>query len=122
GRWIELKNPAGPGAKPLRAQIVGVSPTVRQQFLAEIDPVVYLPFRTNPAPNSMLMVRGRSDASAMTSVVRAELRSLDPDLPVGRLTPVEEFMGQSRWGHRVFGTMFSLFAMIALALSAVGLY
>jgi putative ABC transport system permease protein len=122
GRWIELTNPAGPGATLLRARIVGVSPTVRQQFLAEIDPVVFVPFRTNPAPNSMLMVRGRSDASAMTSVLRAELRALDPDLPAGQLTAVEEWVGQSRWGHRVFGTMFSLFAMIALAVSALGLY
>ena len=31
-------------------------------------------------------------------------------------------MTQSRWGHRVFGGMLTVFASIALALAAVGLY
>ena len=31
-------------------------------------------------------------------------------------------LAQARWPFRIFGTMFGIFAMIALALSAVGLY
>ena len=31
-------------------------------------------------------------------------------------------MAQSRWPYRVFGTMFTIFAIIALVLSAVGIY
>ena len=56
----------------MRAQIVGVSATVRQQFLADIDPVVFVPFRTNPAPNAMVMVRGREDVGAIVLALRGD--------------------------------------------------
>jgi len=35
---------------------------------------------------------------------------------------MDESLAQQRWPFRVFGTMFALFAGIALLLSAVGLY
>ena len=35
---------------------------------------------------------------------------------------MEQFLAQNRWPYRVFGTMFTLFAIIALVLSAVGIY
>jgi putative ABC transport system permease protein len=122
GRWIDLTNPNLGSAPPLRAQIVGISPTVRQQYLSEIDPVVYLPYGMNPNGAPMLMIRGQADASAITSLLRREVRAIDPDLPVGQVTPLDVLMTQSRWGHRVFGTMFTVFAIVALLISAAGLY
>jgi putative ABC transport system permease protein len=68
------------------------------------------------------MVRGQGEPAALTSLVREEVRALDRDLAVSRVRPLDLWMSQSRWGHRVFGTMFGLFAAIALVLSAVGLY
>ena len=35
---------------------------------------------------------------------------------------MDQQLAQQRWPFRVFGTMFAIFAVIALALSAVGLY
>ena len=35
---------------------------------------------------------------------------------------MDEILAQARWPFRVFGTMFAIFAFIALMLSAVGLY
>ena len=35
---------------------------------------------------------------------------------------MDEQLAQQRWPFRIFGTMFAIFAVIALALSAVGLY
>jgi len=35
---------------------------------------------------------------------------------------MDQLLAQQRWPFRVFGTMFAIFAVIALALSAVGLY
>ena len=35
---------------------------------------------------------------------------------------MDENLAQQRWPFRVFGTMFAIFALIALMLSAVGLY
>jgi putative ABC transport system permease protein len=122
GSRIRLSNPREPGAAPLQATIVGVSPTLRQQFMAEIGPVVYVPYRASPTASARLMVRSRSNPAAITSLVREELRALDPDLPLNSLVPLDVMMAQSRWGHRVFGTMFLVFAGVALLLAAIGLY
>jgi predicted permease len=122
GRRIRLTNPNAPDAAGAWVTIVGVSPTVRQQFFQDIDPVVYLPYRANPGSGAMLMARGQSEPEGISPLLRAELRALDPDLAVHRVMPLDVWMAQSRWGHRVFGTMFGVFACIALILAAVGLY
>jgi predicted permease len=122
GRRIRLTNPNLPDTPSVAATIVGVSPTVRQQYMAEIDPVVYLPNRANPGTSAMLMIRSASDPNAVAPLVRDEVRQLDPDLPVHRVTPLATLMAQSRWGHRVFGGMIAVFAVIALVLAGVGLY
>ena len=45
-----------------------------------------------------------------------------PDLPLFGIRTMDEQLAQARWPFRVFGTMFAIFALIALTLSAVGLY
>jgi putative ABC transport system permease protein len=56
------------------------------------------------------------------SLIREELRAVDPDLPLFNIRTLDEAMARQRWPFRVFGTMFGFFAFIALMLSAVGLY
>jgi ABC-type antimicrobial peptide transport system permease subunit len=48
--------------------------------------------------------------------------ALDPDLPLNNVRTMDENLAQQRWFARVFGTMFSVFAGIAIVLSAVGLF
>ena len=122
GRRIRLTTPNGPAtAPPAWATIVGISPTVRQQYLQDLDPVVYVPDRADAA-GITLIVRGPSAPGAMAPAIRAAVYALDPDIAVNAIRPLEDLMTQSRWGHRVFGGMLTVFAFIALALAAVGLY
>lgn len=120
GQRVCAFDPADRAATPLCAPVVGVSPTVRQQFMTDLDPVIYLPLRAKPL-QAMLMVR-TTDQRAATAIIRAELQATEPDTVLWRFMPLETWMEQSRWGYRVFGTMFSVFAVIALALCAVGIY
>ena len=55
-------------------------------------------------------------------MLREELRAIDPDLPLYGIRTLDESLAQQRWPFRIFGTMFAIFAFIALVLSAVGLY
>jgi putative ABC transport system permease protein len=122
GRRIRVRNPNARDTPALEATIVGVSPTVRQQFMSELDAVVYLPYRAINTGPQMLLVRSRSDAGSVVSLIRDEVRALDAGVPVFGIMPLDTFMRQSRWGHSVFGTMFAVFAGIALTLAGVGLY
>ncbi|HEY7447400.1 MAG TPA: ABC transporter permease [Vicinamibacterales bacterium] len=121
GRRICVTNPSARSASPLCGRIVGVSPTIRQQFQSDLDPVVYFPYRASPGAAN-LMIRGHSDARGMERLVRDEIQALDPDIAPYRFRSLDVWAGQSRMMYRVFGSMFAIFAWMALALSAVGLY
>jgi predicted permease len=104
--------------------IVGVTPSIRQRDLQEIDPdaVVYLPFRQDPVRFANLIVRARQDPASLATTVRQEVQATDPDQPVYNVNTMNEVLARARWPFRVFGSMFAIFAAIALILSAVGIY
>jgi len=109
---------------PVDATIVGIVPTVRQRNFQDPDPdpVVYLPYRADPPLFATLVVRAAGDPTQITAVVREEMRVIEPDLPLFNILTMDQFLAQQRWTFRVFGSMFAIFAAIALVLSAVGLY
>ncbi|MCU1381702.1 MAG: hypothetical protein JWL71_399 [Acidobacteria bacterium] len=128
GRRIKLTTdgPQPPGTPPPEwATVVGVSPTIRQQMQQGSDtpdPVVYMPLRAQAPSFAMLLIRAQRDAASLTASVREEVRAIDPDLPLYGIDTMDAQLAQQRWSFRIFGTMFAIFALIALALSAVGLY
>jgi len=124
---IDLQGDAAPaGGIPLSltAAIVGIAPNVRQRDfqLPDPDPVAYLPFRTDPRAFMTLLVRSQGDPTAMAPILREEVRAIDADLPLFGIQTLDQSLAQARWPFRVFGSMFAIFACIALALSAIGLY
>ncbi len=56
------------------------------------------------------------------NAVRREVQSVDPDQPVFTVQTIDQMMAQATWPYRIFGSLFAIFAVIALVLSAVGLY
>jgi len=127
GRRIKLSpdGPVLPGApEPVWMTVVGISPTIRQGNLQEAQPdaVAYVPLRAQAPSFAMLIVKAERDAASLTSLAREEVRAIDPDLPLFGILTMDQMLAQQRWPFRVFGTMFAIFALIALALSAVGLY
>jgi predicted permease len=107
--------------------VVGVAANVRQRIdnqSNEADPIVYIPHRQNPTlTNGMVLIaRTRAGTSRAGQTLREEMRAVDPDMALFNIRTLDEVMSQQRFLHRVFGTMFSLFAVIALILAAVGLY
>jgi predicted permease len=116
--------PAGGIPTSLTATIIGIVPNVRQRDfqLPDPDPIAYLPFRTDPRGFMTLIVRSQGDPTVMTPILREEVRAIDADLPLFGIRTLDENLAQARWPFRIFGSMFAIFALIALTLSAVGLY
>ena len=126
GRRIKLTEefPTGPQTDWLT--VVGVGPNIRQGDVTKVDPeaVAYVPHNESPGMGrgAILLVRTRSDPAKATAALREEVRALDADMPVFNIRTLDAFLAQVRWVYRVFGAMFTVFALIALVLSAVGLY
>jgi putative ABC transport system permease protein len=122
GHRICLTAPnAATTAPPACATIVGLSPTVRQQYFQDLDPVVYVPDRADGS-GLMLIIRSNSSPNAVGPLIRAEVSALDADISLTAITSLDRAMTGSRWGHRVFGGMLTVFAVVGLLLAAVGLY
>jgi putative ABC transport system permease protein len=127
GKRIRLTDDTPAGQQSAFATIVGVSPTVRQRGgmrSPDPDPVVYAPHpQISGAPRgAVILVRGRSDPGPLTAQLRKEIFALDPDMPLANIRTMDQNLAQQRWDVRVFGTMFSIFAGIAIILATVGLY
>jgi predicted permease len=128
GKRIRLINEgAAPEApKFYAATIVGVAPTIRQRSIQDVDPdpIVYITHRQDVlmgfAP--WLVVRTKSDPAPTMALLRQEVAAMDPDIPLTNIRTMDENLARTRWSHRVFGTMFAVFAAIAMVLAAVGLY
>jgi predicted permease len=104
--------------------IVGVSPTIRQSDVQALEPaaVIFRPTRMGTAMGTAMILRTAADPASMTGAVREAARALDPDQPLFAVRPFDEVIAEARWPYRVFGSLFVIFAVIALVLSSVGIY
>jgi putative ABC transport system permease protein len=123
-RFVSRDAPPAGQPAPIWWTIVGVSPSIRHsnpQNPAQ-SPVVYLPYRQDPPGFATLMVRSRLPPGAVMTEVRQAVQSIDQDQPVFTIRTMEQSLAREMWPFRVFGSLFAIFAVIALTLSAVGLY
>ncbi len=104
--------------------VVGVNRDFQQTRpeSGEIEPLVYLPYRTKPFGNYAIMVRAGAAPASLANAVRKAIQGIDGDLPVFDVRTLEQQFERNRWPFRVFGSLFTIFALIALLLSSVGLY
>src|SRR5262245_11792943 len=105
--------------------IVGVSPPVFQQSPQQdlsMQPTVYVPFRQEPLVGFTILARTNVVGDVVVNAIRNELRQLDADLPLYNIRTMDNLLAQRNWPYRIFGTLFGTFAVIALLISAVGIY
>jgi len=104
--------------------IVGVAPSIRQSNPQEVvpEPVAYQPFRQDPPRTIALIVRTSAAPTSVAAGLRDAVREVTPDQPLYNLKTYDELLEEFSWLWRVFSTLFAVFAIIALVLSAIGLY
>ena len=120
GRRIQI----GSEADNPWSTIVGVVIGVRQNGpdRQEIDPLIFRPYRSEPLRFMWILARTQGDPHLLVDNFRAEVQKVDADLPVYNVQTLEEILERGRWSFRVFGTLFAIFALVALLMSAVGIY
>jgi len=103
--------------------IVGVVSEVRHERLdASTRESVYLPFAQMPIGRSSLAIRTSGRPESLISVVRSQVRDLDPDLPISHAMPMKDVVAISVWQPRLYTALFGVFAAVALILATVGIY
>ena len=108
---------------PQWREIVGVVNHVKSRSLdGESRPQYYFPFDQRPDSSMFLAVRTLNQPASLTPAVRALISSLDKDLPVYRVTTMDQLVASSMAQRRFSMLLLGIFAVIALLLAAVGLY
>jgi putative ABC transport system permease protein len=108
--------------------IVGIVGNVRDFGLDQQSPPgLYVPFLQDPLsttyPRSMTIVaRTKSDPGALAASVSANLTSVDKNLPVYSLKPMNEYLRDSLSRRRFNMILLIVFSGVALVLAAVGIY
>jgi len=119
---IGVKIHTGSKSAPWRT-IVGVVGDVYQYGLdSQKTMQLYYPYEQNPNQDMTLMVRGDGNPSGLTGAVRRAVFSIDKDMPISDIEPLDDVLSDSIAGRRFSVLLLALFASGALALAAVGIY
>jgi len=114
-----------PGVKDWQ-QIIGVVADVRNNGLNKpVKPAIYLPFSAFMMRYVEILVKSRIDPQILIHSVRQQIATVDADQQIyGRTDNIETWIhDQPEWGRaRLVSILFAIFAALALALSAIGLY
>jgi predicted permease len=104
--------------------VVGIAPDIANDDLDERDPqsAAYLPLRFGVWRGLGLVVRTAGEPSAITPALRQAVRDSDPTLALYDVNTMERVRQLGFWQYGLFGSMFSIFGVIALLLASVGVY
>lgn len=107
--------------------IVGVVGDVNQYALDRKPPMqIYLPEAQYPTSSMTLVVRTSYDSGGdpvgTIAAIRGEIRGMDPDQAVFNIATMETLLSDSISLRRFSMLLLIIFALVALALAAVGIY
>jgi putative ABC transport system permease protein len=103
--------------------VAGVVENVRPGAIdRELPPLIYRPYSQWSSGPMALVVRTSEDPVSLGPAVRAEIRKVDPNLPVPAIRTMREIVSASVAQRRFQMVLTSLFAFVALLLGAVGVY
>jgi putative ABC transport system permease protein len=106
-----------------RVEVVGVVANVKHLQLDEEPRVaIYQPHAQLPWPFLAVAVRSNRESAAMANAIRQVFSEVDNETPIDKLQPLSVLLETNLAQKRLAMTLLSVFAALALALSAVGLY
>jgi putative ABC transport system permease protein len=108
---------------PMR-EIVGVVADIKHDSLSDdFDPRYYLPYSQGMfGPQPSIVLRSAGNPVAQLDAVSNAIHGMDKELAVFNVHTMDEMMSNSANQPRFNAFLFSLFAAVALLLTAIGLY
>jgi len=121
GKRMKIGGPERPNTSWM--EIVGVAHDVKYDGLeTPTDPTYYFPYAQLPVTGQDMIIKASTDPASLVNAVRNEIRNIDKDVPLGRVTTLEDRMFEAVGAPRFRTTLLALFASIALLLAGVGIY
>jgi putative ABC transport system permease protein len=104
-------------------EIVGVVAAVKHHgFSREARPEMVVPSTQFQFGGMTLVVRSRVEPAALGVTLAAAVHTIDPELPVSRIRPMEQYLSASVAQPRFTALLLGGFAFLAMSLALVGVY
>ncbi|MFN0107534.1 MAG: ABC transporter permease [Blastocatellia bacterium] len=105
-------------------EIVGIVKNVkhRQSLSRDYEPEYYFPHRQLSFGSMNLVVRAKNDPRSLVGALQHEVSSLDKNVPLYRPKTLEQYLGVAVSQPKFNALLLTLFAGLALLLTAIGLY
>jgi putative ABC transport system permease protein len=117
GHNMRFPNPAAPPIK-----ILGIVGDARETGLHRAPVPVLYDCVAVAQPNSVFLIRTRTEPRAMAETIRRKLRELEPGRSVYGMAPLDESLNEAFAQNRLRTVLLAFFAVTAIALASVGLY
>ena len=127
--WPAGKSPVGSrvrigdkGPRPW-VTVVGVVGDIEHSVIdRDLTPAIYLPMTQAPEREMDIGIRAAVDPGSLGPAVREAIRAVDPEQPVTNLNSMTNLIRQESFVFVYMAALMGVFGLLALALSAVGVY
>jgi putative ABC transport system permease protein len=103
--------------------IVGVAGDVQHWGLTvPTNPMLYLPQEQFVSGSLTFVLKTDLDPLSLTSAARGVVAEIDPNIPIGKVTALEDLVATSVRAERAQTVLMAAFGVLALALAVVGIY
>ena len=104
-------------------EVIGVVGSVRHSALtAALDPMIYFPFAQQPLEDAAIFLRTSRDPFALVAGLLDAARSVDAQIPLFNVRTLDQAVAASLARPRFNTLLFTIFALCALLIAAVGVY
>lgn len=118
GKRFAFGNASGPFMR-----IVGVAKDGKYFSITEDQrPFVWTPMSQDYSSSGILTVRTEGNPESLLGAVRKEVQTIDPNLPLFDVKTLTEHMRFALFPPRIAATVLGVFGLVALLLSAIGIY
>jgi predicted permease len=120
GRMVQMGDTVGP-ANPY-CRVVGIVKDVRWEAGVDKAIQLYYPFTQWSVGTGFYLLRTNSDLQQIAPAIRSALQTADNRAALVWVKSMSDRIDEALWQRRLWGAVFTAFAVIALALASVGLY
>jgi predicted permease len=121
GRWLRISVDHANGRDDVEWMVVGVVGNTKSTLDGPVRQTIFIPRTQRPGGAITFFVRTPQDPRLLATSVTGIVHAMEPEAPVGVRT-LEEVVGSTIARPRAISVLVGVFALVALALAAVGVY
>jgi putative ABC transport system permease protein len=121
GRPLRINVGHANGRDDIEWMVIGVVSDVRSSLDGPLRRTIYVPRTQRPSPRMTYFLRGGQDSTALGASVARTIQAAEPQAPI-EIRTLDDVVGGTVARQRAIAVLLGVFALVALALAAIGVY